>query len=196
MMRAFFVGKESVETSVLVDKIRTSGVDLVETCSESHPEFESFLRDSSDSLIIGVDRPDRSLLTLLSRVQELGARPVVVFAKESVPDLIEALVQAGASALILDDVPAKRIPTILSIASARFREQQSLRGELEQARSKLAERKVLDKAKGLLMQQKGLSEDEAYRSLRKMAMDKGLPIAQVAQNLIDVFYLLDAQGCA
>ena len=94
-------------------------------------------------------------------------------------------------AFIVDAAEASRLSAVTTIAMARFRDTQVLKQQLHSTQGKLEERKLLDKAKGLLMQQKGFSEDQAYKSLRKMSMDKGQPMVTVARNIIDVFALLD-----
>ena len=99
-------------------------------------------------------------------------------------------IAAGVSAYIVAGLAPDRIRPILDFAMARFQHEQGLRRELAEARSELAGRKVIERAKGLLMQRQGLSEPEAYEKLRRTAMDKGLKIAEVAQRILDVADLL------
>ena len=104
--------------------------------------------------------------------------------------LIEAAVQAGVSAYVVDGMQPHRLRPIIEVAIARFREFQALRDELQQTRNKLAERREIEKAKGILMKQKGMAEEEAYQALRKLAMDQGLKIGEVARQLISIAKLL------
>ena len=136
------------------------------------------------------------LIELARQVKRVSKAPlpVIIFSEQGSPQIIQKIVQAGVSAFIVDDIQPRRLPAIIAIAIARFQAQQGLIRELEATRCKLAERKILDRAKGLLMQQKGISEDEAYRSLRKMAMDRGQPIVQVAETVIDILQLLEGLG--
>ena len=111
-------------------------------------------------------------------------------AEDAASDTIGAAVRAGVSAYVVDGLQPQRVRPIIEVAIARFREFQALRRELEETRNKLAERKVIEKAKGLLMQQKGYSEEEAYQALRKLAMDRNQRLAEVARNVIAVLELL------
>jgi len=104
---------------------------------------------------------------------------------------IERAMRAGVSAYIVDGLNPARVKTIVDVAVARFREFQALRRELEETRSQLADRKQIDRAKGLLMKQRGLDEQQAYHAMRKMAMDRGQRLAEVAANIIAVFELLE-----
>ena len=100
-------------------------------------------------------------------------------------------IKSGVNAYIVDGLEEKRVQPIIDVAIARFREFQALKDELDATRSQLAERKVVEKAKGILMKHKDITEDEAYQSLRKMAMDKNKRIADVADGVISAFELLD-----
>ena len=147
-----------------------------------------------DILVVGMDLPDEDTLKHLVALRERYPLPVIVFSEKDTPQMIQKVVSAGVSAFIVDDIQVQRLPSIINIAIARFKEQQGLIKELHQTKTKLAERKVLEKAKGLLMKQKGISEDEAYTSLRKLAMDKGQSIVTVAQSIIDVLSLFEEGG--
>jgi response regulator NasT len=103
---------------------------------------------------------------------------------------VKDAVAAGVTAYIVAGLAPERIRPILDVAMARFQHEQELRRELADARSELQERKVIDRAKGLLMQRQGLSEKEAYDKLRKSAMDRGLKLGEVAQRILDVADLL------
>jgi response regulator NasT len=113
-----------------------------------------------------------------------------MFAERSDQETTENAIRAGVSAYVVDGLNPDRLKPLVEVAIARFREFQALRQELAETRSKLAERKVIEKAKGLLMQKKQLNEQEAYQALRKMAMDRNQRLGEVAQNVIDVMELL------
>ena len=117
-------------------------------------------------------------------------RPIVMFTNDEDTSHVKDAVAAGVSAYIVAGLSPARIRPILDVAMARFQHEQSLRQELAQARNELQERKVIDRAKGLLMQRQGLTEQAAYEKLRKTAMDKGLKLAEVAQRILDVADLL------
>jgi two-component system, response regulator / RNA-binding antiterminator len=117
--------------------------------------------------------------------------PVVMFAAEGDTDAIERAVRAGVSAYVVDGLNPARVKTILDVAVARFREYQALRRELQETRTQLADRKQIDRAKGLLMKHRDMDEEQAYRAMRKMAMDRGQRLAEVANNIIAVLEMLE-----
>jgi response regulator NasT len=144
-----------------------------------------------DILVVGMDLPDEETLRQLVELRLHQPLPVIVFSEKDTPQMIQKVVKAGVSAFIVDDIQVQRLPSIINIAIARFNEQQGILSELSETKSKLAERKILERAKGLLMAQKGMTEDEAYTSLRKMAMDKGQSIAAVSESIVDVLKLFE-----
>ncbi len=158
----------------------TSGASLLKQVETHQP----------DIMVIGIDEPDDIILQQLLLIHDYCPVPVIMFAEKEAPKLIEKIVQAGVNAFVVNDIQAHRIRPIIDIATARFMESQKLRTELIDTKSKLDNRKRIEKAKGLLMQGKGLSEDEAYQSMRKMAMDRGKSLADVADTVIDVFDLM------
>ena len=117
-------------------------------------------------------------------------RPIVLFTNNGDTTHVKDAVAAGVSAYIVAGLASERIRPILDVAMARFEHEQGLRRELADARSELKDRKLIDRAKALLMQRQGLSEDAAYARLRKAAMDKGLKLGDVAQRMLDVADLL------
>lgn len=137
-----------------------------------------------DVIVIACDSPERDTLESLREATAANPRPVVMFTDRSAPGLAEAAVQAGVAAYVVDGLAAGRVRPVLEVAMSRFALMQSLRADLAKARADLASRKVIDRAKGLLMKERGLAEDEAYAVLRKLAMDSGRPIGAVAADLI------------
>ncbi len=145
---------------------------------------------SPDYLVACLTRLNDSDLRLLQSLHHNRSCPVITFISEASPEGIKSLINLDVSVLIQGDFDAARLRTLFSIASARFEAQQKLYGELEDARTRLADRKLLDRAKGLLMSQGQMAEAEAYALLRKQAMDKGLRLGVVARQVIDTFELL------
>jgi two-component system, response regulator / RNA-binding antiterminator len=117
-------------------------------------------------------------------------RPIVLFTEDNDTSQVKQAVAAGVTAYIVAGLSPQRIRPIIDVAMARFEHEQSLRQELQDAKTELHERKTIDRAKGLLMQRQGLTEAEAYNKLRKAAMDKGLKLVEVAQRILDVSDLL------
>ena len=117
-------------------------------------------------------------------------RPIVMFTNDEDTSHVKDAVAAGVSAYIVAGLAPQRIRPILDVAMARFQHEQALRAELADAKTELKDRKTIDRAKGLLMQRQGLTEQAAYEKLRKTAMDKGLKLVDVAQRMLDVMDLL------
>ena len=143
-----------------------------------------------DVVIIELDSPDRDTLENMSIVTRDNPRPIILFSAKDDSDTIQHAVRAGVSAYVVDGLSAKRVRPIIDVAVARFREFQAMRQELEKTRDQLSERKLVERAKGLLMKQRGFDEDEAYNAMRKMAMERNQRLVQVAQNVIDIFEML------
>ncbi len=143
-------------------------------------------------IVIDTESPSRDVLEHLVMMSQHTPRPVVMFATDSAQDTIRDAVRAGVSAYVVDGLDEKRIKTIIDVAVARFEDFQNLRGQLAEANLKLSERKVVERAKGILMKTRGLDEEAAYSLLRKLAMDRKLKLSELAQQLIDAAGLLGA----
>jgi len=141
-------------------------------------------RFAPDVVVIASDSPDRDTLESLREASHSNRRPVVMFVDRSEPVLAEQAVRAGVAAYIVDGLAPSRVRSILDVAMSRFALTQQLRGDLAKAKADLESRKVVDRAKGLLMKERGLDEDGAYRLLRKLAMDRGKPIGAIAADLL------------
>ena len=137
-----------------------------------------------DVVVIACESPDRDTLESLRDATAANARPVVMFVDRSEPALAEAAVHAGVTAYVVDGLAPGRVRSVLEVALARFALMQTLRSDLAKAQADLAARKTVEKAKGLLMKERGLDEEAAYRLLRKLAMDTGRPLGAVAGDLI------------
>ena len=137
-----------------------------------------------DVIVIDCDSPDRDTLESLRSATAANPRPVVMFTDRSAPGLAEASIEAGVAAYVVDGLSPKRVRPVLEVALMRFQLMQKLRGDLAKAQADLAARKTIDRAKGLLMKERGFDEDAAYQLLRKLAMDSGRPLAAVAADLV------------
>lgn len=144
-----------------------------------------------DIILIETDSPSRDTLENLAVMNAAMPRPVIIFAQEGDPETIRAAVKAGVAAYVVDGLDAARIKPVIDVAVASFDEHQALRTELASATKKLSDRKLIERAKGMLMKSRGMDEEAAYVALRKLAMERAKPMAQVAQDLIDMAkYLL------
>ena len=139
-----------------------------------------------DMLIIASESAARDTIEHVCVSTQHAPRPIVLFTDNDDSQRIKGALSAGITAYIVDGLRAERVKTVLDVAYARFELDQQLRAELDATRLKLAERKVVERAKGLLMQARGLSEEDAYKRLRSMAMERGLKLVDAAQRVIDV----------
>ncbi len=143
-----------------------------------------------DLIILDTESPDRDTLENLCVIKRDQPRPIVMFTHDNDSEKIRSAIRAGVSAYVVDGLKSERLKPIMDVAIARFNEFQAMRAELEKAESRLSERKDVERAKGVLMKQRGWSEDEAYQALRKTAMDRGLRLSEVAAQVISVADLL------
>lgn len=138
-----------------------------------------------DLIIVDAQSEARDALEHVVMATRDARRPIVLFTNDHDTRHVPDAVAAGVCAYIVEGLAAQRIRPILQVAMARFKHEQTLRAELQDARTELKDRKTIDRAKGILMQRQSLSEQQAYDRLRKLAMDKGIKMAQIAQRLID-----------
>lgn len=143
-----------------------------------------------DVILIDTESPSRDTLEHLAVMNNDMPRPVVIFTQDDGQDAIRDAVKAGVSAYVVDGLDAKRVKPILDVARARFEETLAMRRELDELSRKLSDRKLVDKAKGVLMRARGLDEDAAYHAMRKLAMERGQTMAKVAVDIIDMSKLL------
>ena len=144
-------------------------------------EAEAF---APDVVVVAGDSPDRDTLDSLREAGAANPRPVVMFVDRSEPGLAEEAVRAGVAAYVVDGLAPGRVRAVLEVAMSRFQLMSQLRQDLAKAKADLASRKTVDRAKTLLMKERGLDEDAAYKLLRKLSMDSGRPIGAVAADLL------------
>jgi len=189
-LRVMVVDMSAGRAAILEQALRDQGCDVIARLSGNEDLVAQVARHSPDVILIDMDMPDRDTLESMRTLTRELPRPIVMFAEHSDSRTIEEAVQAGVSAYIVDGLSAQRLKPIMEVAIARFREFQALREELEFTKSKLADRKDVDRAKGILMREKSMSEDDAYGALRRMAMDRNQKIGEVARMLIAAADLL------
>lgn len=140
--------------------------------------------------VIIVDEQSDAALKKVVDATVNAPRPIVCFTQDKDRQKMHAAIEAGVSAYVVEGLSAERVMAVMDVALARFEVDQKLRHELSETKLKLAERKVIERAKGLLMERHHCTEDEAYRRLRRLAMDKNLKLSEVAQRMLDVADLL------
>jgi response regulator NasT len=137
-----------------------------------------------DVIVVASDSPDRDTIESLREATAVNPRPVVMFVDRSEPGLAEEAVLAGVSAYVVDGFSRARVRSVLEVAMSRFQLMNQLRQDLQKAQADLVSRKSVDRAKALLMKERGLDEEAAYRLLRKLSMDTGRPLGAVAVDLL------------
>ena len=167
-----------------------AGYNLVATLPADPFLTERLAQLQADLVIVDAESDARDALEHVVMATRDERRPIVMFTSDEDTSHVHEAVAAGVPAYIVDGLAPERIRPILTGAIARFRHQEALLAELDNARGELQERKLIERAKGLLMQRQGLSEPEAYAKLRKAAMNKSVKLADIAQQMIDMAELL------
>jgi response regulator NasT len=167
-----------------------SGYDIVASLPADIFLPERIAQIQPDMIIIDSESDARDVLEHIVIATRDEPRPIVLFTDDQTPSSMDAAIEAGVSAYIVAGLQAERVKPVLDVALARFRREQRLQGELSDTRRQLADRKLIERAKGVLMAKNRLTEEQAYQKLRSMAMNRKLRLAEVAQRVLDVEDLL------
>ncbi len=190
MYKLMLVDSDPDRSRSLEDALLEAGYTHIIRVGQDDNLMSAVRKHQPDIIIIDMQSPDRDTLESLRSVNREMPKPIIFFAEQSDLDTTRAAINAGVSAYIVDDLPGKRLKSVLEVAIARFQEHQKLKEELEDYKARLQDRKDVDKAKGILMQHRNLNEEEAYQLLRKMAMDRNMKIGEAARNFIAAMALL------
>ena len=191
MLRIMLVDEQPERFKLLNETLTDCGYTVVANINAHENIYAALEQCKADVIIADLDSPGRDTLESLQEVTRERPRPIVMFTNDGDADTIEMAVKSGVTAYVVEGIKADRIQSILDVAISRFREYQLLRNELEQTRLQLTERKVIEKAKGILMSNRGMDENQAYQALRKMAMDRNLKISELARSIIAAAELLE-----
>lgn len=190
-MRIAIVDDSGLRASILKDGLVEAGYDDIEVVAP-HGAFVARLeRMAPDIVLMDLGDPSRDALEEMLAVSRALARPIAMFVDRSDEAMIGAAIDAGVSAYVVDGLRKERVKPILELAIRRFNAFSAIRAERDEARSALADRKTVDRAKAILMQERGLSEPDAYALLRSTAMNQGRKLVEVADALITAHALLD-----
>ena len=190
MLRVMLVDDTQKDVSLLKEALGAAGYEVVAEEWSPATLLERVGAVRPDVIIIDTDSPSRDVLEQVVMVSRDDPRPIVMFTDDANSETIQAAIKAGVTAYIVAGMQPERLKPILEVARARFEADRALREELKTARGRLAERKIIERAKGIVMQQKQISEEDAYRLMRRLAMDRNLKLLEVAQQLINVTQLL------
>jgi response regulator NasT len=190
MLRVLLVNDTNKQVGRLRAALIQAGCEIVEEVSSALMIPKKVAELRADVVIIDTESPSRDVLEQICVVTQDAPRPIVMVSEDTQPSAIKAAIKAGVSAYVVEDIDQHRLSAVLDIAQARFEMDQSLMQQIRQAESRLNERKVVERAKGLLMQLRNMSETEAYHAMRKIAMDRNIRIIDVAQKLLSMNELL------
>ena len=183
-LKIVIVDENPIRAAILQDGLREAGYINVTRIEDRTGLLARIYAIDPDVILIDLENPSRDVLEQMFQVSRAVKRPIAMFVDQSDTASIQASVDAGVSAYIVGNLQKDRVKTILDLCISRFNAFSRLQGELDRAKSALEERKVIDRAKGILMKAKNLTEEEAYALLRKTAMNENKKIAEVAQSVI------------
>jgi len=183
-LKIVIVDENPIRAAILQDGLKEAGHVNVTRIEDTTGLLARIYAIDPDVILIDLENPSRDVLEQMFQVSRAVKRPVAMFVDQSDTASIQASVDAGVSAYIVGNLQKDRIKTIMDLCISRFNAFSRLRDELERTKSALEDRKVIDRAKGILMKAKNLTEDEAYALLRKTAMNENKKIADVAQSVI------------
>ncbi|HVE48090.1 MAG TPA: ANTAR domain-containing protein [Casimicrobiaceae bacterium] len=189
-MRILLVDDTDRDLTLLRQGLTGAGHTIVAEVGDASALLDEVRASAPDVIIIDTESPTRDVLEQLFVVTRDDPRPIVMFTDDGDIGSIRAALDAGVTTYIVEGLQPHRVRPILDVAKARFEADQALRAELDEAREQLIARKLIERAKGLLMESRELSEDDAYRTLRRLAMDRQASLGEVAQRIIDAAELL------
>ena len=190
MLKVMIVDNDLERTSPLKQSLLDTGFDVIAHLDDTMNLDAACCELQPDIVIIDTDSPSRDTLENICVMTMHAPRPIVMFTHDDDRAKIKSATQAGVSAYVVGNIPNERLRPVIDAAVARFDEFKQLKAELQEANLKLSDRKVIERAKGLLMKQRGIEEDEAYNLLRNMAMQKNMRIATLADQVVEAAKLL------
>jgi response regulator NasT len=189
-LRVLLVDDGAKRATLLSEELGRQGHLVVGVLDNALAIHDTVLRLQPDVVIVDAESPSRDTLENLAAMSAASPRPVVVFSEDESDGPMQQALRAGVSAYVIAGLQTQRLAPVLKVAIARFEQERALREQLDEAQTQLSERKSIERAKGLLMDEIGLTEEQAHRHLRKLAMDRGQRIGQVAQRIVEARGLL------
>lgn len=184
------VDENAIRASIIEEGLNEAGHVNVQVVHEMQGVARLIETMDPDVIIIDIENPNRDMMEHMFQLTRSISRPIAMFVDRSDRDAIEAAVEAGVSAYVVDGLKKERIKPILDMAVSRFNAFSRLQRELAEARTALEERKVIERAKGILMKMRGLSEEQAFALLRQTAMNEKKKLADIAQSVVTAAGLL------
>jgi len=189
-LRILIVDESPVRAAILEEGLHEAGYGNVMRVGERTDLLSRVYAIDPDVIIIDLEDPSRDVLEQMFQMSREVKRPIAMFVDQSDTSMIEAAIDAGVSAYVVGSLQKERVKPLLDLTISRFNAFARLRAELDHAKSALAERKLIDRAKGILMKAKGLDEEAAYQLMRRTAMNEKKRIAEIAQSIITAAEML------
>lgn len=189
-LRILLVDDNAVRAELVRAGLEADGCVVIDVAPDVTDLVRRVRAAAADVIVCDFDAASRDAIESMRALNRDEPRPVVMFVDRSDPDSIAAAMAAGVAAYVIEGLAPGRVKAVVDVAIARFTAHQALKAELHEARSALSDRKLIDRAKGLLMQSRRMTEDEAYRTLRNLAMDQGKRLADVAESVITLAKVL------
>src|SRR5262247_2425785 len=190
-LKIVIVDESAIRAAILEEGLHEAGFHHVVRIGETKNLLARIYAIDPDVILIDLENPSRDMLEQMFKVSRAVRRPVAMFVDQSDSDAIRSAVDAGVSAYIVDGLKKERVRAILDLCISRFNAFSRLQNELERARSALDDRKVIDRAKGILMQARKLSEEDAYALMRRTAMNENKKVVEIAQSIVTTAELLN-----
>jgi two-component system, response regulator / RNA-binding antiterminator len=187
------IDEDPIRAAILEDGLREAGyssISLIDNMSELLTRIDAL---DPDVIVIALGIPSRDVLEQMLDLSRIVRRPVAIFVDQADSASIQAAIDAGVSTYVVDGLRKERVRPILDVTISRFRAFARLQDELAAAKEALEGRKTIERAKGILMKSRGLSEEEAYGLLRKTAMNEKRKLADIARSVVTTAHLLDGR---
>ena len=189
-LRVLLIDDNANRAGAIRDGLEAGGCSVVGILPD-HAGLVQRVRDAAaDVIVCDLDDPSRDVIESMHALHRDEPRPVVMFVDRADPGSIQEAMAAGVAAYVIEGLSPSRVRPVIDVAIARFRAHQALRSELADARTALSDRKVIERAKGILMQTRHMSEEDAYRTLRRLAMDQGKRLGDIAASVVSLAKVL------
>ena len=193
-LHILIIDVDPIRASIIEEGLVEAGHSHVTVLTKTTELVRRIVQIDPDVIFIDLENPNRDVLEYMFQVSRAVKRPIAMFVDRTNEGAIEAAIEAGVSAYVVDGLRKERVKSVLDTAISRFRAFEKLRRELEETKTELANRKTVEKAKSILMRSRNLSEPDAYALLRRTAMNKNRKIIEIAESLIMAASLLDEEN--
>lgn len=192
MPSVMIIDSNLIQDKPLKKSLLDNGFNVIAHVTENASWSTEYHALAPDIIIFDTESPSQNILVSVATISQENTQPIIMFAQDGDRASVKAATKAGVAAYVVGDIPSNRLTPVVEAAIARFEETKQLRDELQQANSKLDERKTIERAKGILMRQRDLDEEGAYKMLRGMAMQRNKKLVDVSNQLIDAAKMLIA----